>query len=94
MVGRWIFPGTVGPANLFCHVLGFMLSGMLADLEPRTALSLLIPYDLSKRTAPIQIVVCAVLLILQIGPSALVGLALFAALIPLQSKVSMFILSY
>lgn len=40
------------------------------------------------RTAPIQIIVCAILLILQIGPSALVGLALFAALIPLQSKVS------
>jgi hypothetical protein len=45
-------------------------------------------FMLNIRTAPIQIIVCAILLILQIGPSALVGLALFAFLIPLQSKVS------
>lgn len=38
-------------------------------------------------TAPIQIAVCAVLLIVQIGPSALVGLALFAMLVPLQSVI-------
>lgn len=38
-------------------------------------------------TAPIQIAVCTVLLLVQIGPSALVGLALFILLIPVQSKV-------
>lgn len=36
-------------------------------------------------TAPIQMIICLVLLILNIGPSALAGFAVFVALMPLQS---------
>ncbi|KAL7417822.1 ABC protein [Mrakia frigida] len=38
-------------------------------------------------TAPIQLAITAVLLILQIGPSALVGIALFIFLTPVQTRV-------
>jgi ABC-type transport system involved in cytochrome bd biosynthesis fused ATPase/permease subunit len=44
-------------------------------------------------TAPIQIIVCTVLLVLQIGWSALIGIALFILLIPLQSKIMGFSIS-
>lgn len=38
-------------------------------------------------TAPIQIIVCTVLLIIQIGWSALIGISLFILLIPIQSRI-------
>ncbi|KAG1828571.1 ABC protein [Suillus variegatus] len=37
-------------------------------------------------TAPIQIIVCLIILLTQLGPSALVGFSLFALMIPLQQQ--------
>lgn len=38
-------------------------------------------------TAPVQLAICLILLILQIGPSALVGFALFVILTPTQTVI-------
>nr|CAD98883.1 ABC protein [Phanerodontia chrysosporium] len=38
-------------------------------------------------TAPIQVTVCLVILLVQLGPSALVGFSLFVVLIPLQQRI-------
>ncbi|PPR03680.1 hypothetical protein CVT24_007801 [Panaeolus cyanescens] len=38
-------------------------------------------------TAPIQIVICVIILIFQLGPSALAGFALFIAVAPLQERM-------
>jgi hypothetical protein len=35
--------------------------------------------------APVQIIICTILLCLQIGPSALTGIAFFAVIIPVQA---------
>ncbi|KAJ7175120.1 ABC protein [Mycena crocata] len=38
-------------------------------------------------TAPIQVVVCLIILLVQLGPSALAGFALFLVIIPLQERM-------
>lgn len=38
-------------------------------------------------TAPIQTIVCLIILLVQLGPSALAGFALFIAIIPLQEQI-------
>ncbi|KAF9237594.1 ABC protein [Melanogaster broomeanus] len=41
-------------------------------------------------TAPIQVTICLIMLIVQLGPSALAGFALFALVIPIQKRVMSF----
>lgn len=38
-------------------------------------------------TAPIQVCICLILLIVQLGPSALAGFSLFVILIPIQQRI-------
>ncbi|KAF9234112.1 ABC protein [Melanogaster broomeanus] len=41
-------------------------------------------------TAPIQVIICLIILIVQLGPSALAGFALFVLVIPIQERVMSF----
>jgi ATP-binding cassette subfamily C (CFTR/MRP) protein 1 len=38
-------------------------------------------------TAPVQVILCLIILCVQLGPAALAGFALFAAVMPLQERI-------
>ncbi|GJE88588.1 ABC transporter C family protein [Phanerochaete sordida] len=97
---RSMLTGLLARAALIASIYkrGVNLTGKARTNFPNSALVNHISTDVSRVdscaqwfhavwTAPIQIVVCLVILLVELGPSALVGFSLFIVMIPLQQKV-------
>ncbi|TCD60600.1 hypothetical protein EIP91_009818 [Steccherinum ochraceum] len=69
---------------------GVNLTGKARTNFPNSALVNHISTDHATWTAPIQVTVCLIILLVQLSPSALAGFSLFILMIPLQERVMAF----
>ncbi|KAG8899627.1 hypothetical protein FRB99_006523 [Tulasnella sp. 403] len=102
-VWRSMNAGILARATLISSLYsrGMKLTTKARSLHPNSALVNHMSTDISRIdfaaqwfhsvwTSPIQVAICLALLLIQIGPSALAGFAMFAILIPVQQRIMLF----